>query len=156
MDGVALFGVCQAVARALLCGIQSQRPLAFRGAVSVGHLFVEPPFLVGPAVDEAAELCEKAEGAFVVLTERALATRVTFQPGHRPWDKVAVPYNAQLKCRELQTRVLNPFYELEQVDARHGASSMLATMPQDHEAIALKRENTARFLAHVGLGKGGS
>lgn len=45
--------------------------LALRGCISVGEFEIDENFLIGPAVDEAAECMNIAEGAFVWLTQSA-------------------------------------------------------------------------------------
>ena len=47
------------------------KPLAMRGCVTYGPHLVADTFFLGPAVDEAAEYAEIAQGAFVWLTPQA-------------------------------------------------------------------------------------
>ena len=66
-------GVVCAIATALGSAAVGKIPLNYRGAIASGEFLVERGFLVGPAVDEAAELHERADGPFVELSETAAA-----------------------------------------------------------------------------------
>jgi hypothetical protein len=78
---VLLDMVCQAAGYVLRMAAQADPPLVYRGAVAAGLLLVEGGFLIGPAVDEAAELMGLADGAFVWLAASALSIE---PPEHRP------------------------------------------------------------------------
>lgn len=47
-------------------------PIAYRGAIAYGDFMIDRPFILGPAVDEAAEAERLADGAFVWLCPTAL------------------------------------------------------------------------------------
>jgi hypothetical protein len=73
-DGNAL--ACVFVASYLASGIMkyaslSPIPLAYRGTMAYGEFALEENFIVGPAVDEAAEQVDAADGALVWLMPSA-------------------------------------------------------------------------------------
>jgi len=69
--GTALLCACTLAQRAMRLALREEPRLVYRGAIAVGSFRLAGPFIVGPAVDEAAELMEVAEGAFVWLTPSA-------------------------------------------------------------------------------------
>lgn len=52
---------------------EGEPPLIFRGCITYGKHFIENNFIAGPAIDEAAEYMNVAEGAFVWLHPSAAA-----------------------------------------------------------------------------------
>lgn len=80
-------------------------PLAYRGAVAFGDFLIEEPFILGPAVDEAAEAERLAEGAFVWMCPSALKeVRGDFVPCTLEY---AVPMKGGQSFR---TRVVPPIW----------------------------------------------
>lgn len=63
--------LCIILTRVLDLFIEEEPPLVMRGCVTFGEFIVEDPFIVGPAVDRAAELMNIANGGFVWLDETA-------------------------------------------------------------------------------------
>lgn len=51
--------------------LEGEPPLIFRGCLTYGKHFIENNFIVGPAIDEAAEYMNLADGAFVWLHPNA-------------------------------------------------------------------------------------
>jgi hypothetical protein len=125
-------------------------PLTFRGVISSGSALVEgSDIFFGPAIAEAADLYELAEGAFVWLTPGAAALRT---PVANPVYRSTVNYLVPLKGgRSIETRVVNPFMDYLPSDEigktiRRGIET---AMSGDRLDIAIKRQNTARYLDHV-------
>ena len=52
--------------------LQEAPALAYRGCIAFGEFDMEEGFVIGGAVDEAAEHMEKAEGAFIWCAPSAL------------------------------------------------------------------------------------
>jgi len=67
----ALVAVIVAVSQASALSSQLPKPLSFRGCISSGELHVSGNFIIGPAVDEAASMMDKANGAFCWLTPKS-------------------------------------------------------------------------------------
>lgn len=63
--------ICQAAVQILDLFLKNEPPLVLRGCVSYGEHLSEGNFIAGPAVDEAAEYMNVAEGAFVWLLPSA-------------------------------------------------------------------------------------
>jgi hypothetical protein len=58
---------CDAAAVLAYLFMDSEIPLPLRGCVAFGTHLCDGPFLIGPAVDQAAEYMNEAEGAFIWL-----------------------------------------------------------------------------------------
>jgi hypothetical protein len=128
-------------------------PLTFRGAVTVGNALVEDGNVYfGPAIEEAASLYELADGAFVWLSPEASALPKLRLPAS---DRALVDYDVPLKSgQSLRTRVVNPFMDTapnrpERQEIRQGIERAMEGHRLD---IAIKRQNTLRFLDHVAEG----
>jgi hypothetical protein len=68
-----VFCACLITPLVMQCFLEEEPPLIFRGCVTYGKHFIENNFIVGPAIDEAAEYMNSAEGAFVWLHPNAAA-----------------------------------------------------------------------------------
>lgn len=129
---------------------QADVPLAFRGVMTIGSALVEDDnIFFGEAIVEASSLYEAADGAFVWLSPEAAAPRAfNFRTGHRP----LVPYDIPLKAgKTVRTQVVNPFIDINwdpsaRTKIRAGIER---AMSGDRLDIAVKRQNTLRFLEHV-------
>ena len=142
--------VCQCAAYVMRHAAQADRPLVYRGIVTVGPMLVDDTFLIGPAVDEASELMDLADGAFVWLSPSAAAlTPRPYFPN--VWSTMAVEYALPLKQRgALTTTLLSPYVDTgdraERAKIRQGYEAAMASTRVD---VAIKRQNTLRFLDHV-------
>jgi hypothetical protein len=152
VDALLVDLVSQCAAYVLRKAPQQQRPLVYRGVVTCGDLLVEPPFFLGPAIDEAAELHEQADGAFVWLAESAL-DRVRHRRPYRPhvWENMAIPYAVPAKSGTvIETIALSPHVDTgDPAEIERIRDGMLRAMDRPDPRVARKRENTLRFLEHV-------
>lgn len=130
-------------------------PLAYRGAITFGRFYAEDRYVLGPAIDEAAEAMNVSEGAFVFLTTSARDHFRQYSP--RP---VATWWTVPLKSRGLnapaascETWVASPFAhdsggpgEIWEI-----ADLILRTFDRDvaDPSVLLKRTNTEAFLRHA-------
>jgi hypothetical protein len=125
-------------------------PLAYRGAIAFGQFHVEDRYVLGPAIDEAAEAMGRPEGAFVYLTPSA-RDRFRYN-GPRP---VAARWSVPLKAEgggfeEFETWAASPFAH----DAGGSSTTwdvadlILRTFDRGptEESIRRKRDNTESFL----------
>lgn len=119
-------------------------PLVFRGAVSYGQYLIRPgkeQFIVGPAIDEAAEAMELAEGALVWLTPTALRKVGDGSAGHFMYlDSVPLkglaPYRTYVVvARDADQKLIPKETILRAFDEK----------PHDLR-VQVKRQNTERFL----------
>ena len=126
--------------------------LTYRGAISFGQFHVEDRYVLGPAIDEAAEAMNRPEGAFVYLTESARDRFRQFAP--RP---VAARWPVPLKARggveEFDTWVASPFaHDAGGPETNwEVAEVLLRTFDRDAsvESVRRKRANTEAFLRHA-------
>ncbi len=156
VDALLVDVVCQCAAYVLRMAPQAARPLVYRGVVTSGDVLVAPPFFLGPAIDDAAELHEKADGAFVWLAPTALE-RAQHRCPYFPhvWESMAVAYAVPLKSADdavetFKTIALSPF--VDTCDPAEVSSILAGVKRAMHSAdprVARKRENTLRFLDHV-------
>lgn len=130
-----------------------ERPWAYRGVLAYGEFGVKDNFIAGPAVDEAAELFERANAAQVWLAPSALKLyydtlpkvfnggaddplllehAVPFKDGTKYVTRVLNPVGRFIKRKEFVERILASF---EPVDS--------SPMRID---VAIKRDNTMEFL----------
>jgi len=147
LDSLVVVSSAVHVSETVLAAVRSEPVLAYRGAISFGEFEIarDGRFLVGPAVDDAAEHHELAQGAFVWITPRAL--NVLGAPAPR-WPDVLVPYDVPLKGgAKLATYVVSPFaYCKTETECAEIESALLGSFSTDALDVALKRQETARFL----------
>lgn len=133
--------------------------LAFRGAISFGNFEVghEGRFIVGEAVDDAAEHHELAQGAFVWLAPRALEVFLAEdqslgkRAGEPPsvWPEHLIRYDVPLKGGlSFETYAVSPFGAAKNHDECDAVRDrILSSFRGDSLDVALKRQLTRRFLA---------
>jgi hypothetical protein len=114
-------------------------PLALRGAVAMGELIVQESFLVGPAVDRAAELMNLPEAACVFL-----------DPAAPSWSSDhCFSFELPLKTiGRLSVPVMNPLGGCSQATAeriKRGLLKAFGKNPSDLSVLA-KRSNTEALL----------
>jgi hypothetical protein len=149
LDAFAVNAAARFIANAIRLAARGEPAWAYRGAIAVGDFETEPSssFFVGPAVDEAAECMNAAQGGFVWVTPRARSIVVAANAGTggSPLTQWRVP----LKGRgELDTFVVSPFEAQNAADRRQTLSDILATFNRPTLDVAIKKQNTERFLLH--------
>jgi hypothetical protein len=125
--------------------LRSPPPLAYRGAVSYGRFEMDDGFVVGPAIDDAAEHMELAEGAFVWATPSALE-RLAAE------SEIAFKYDVPLKGGiSFETLAFAPWAMVSSdlKDITEQAEILLATFNRSDLSVQVKRQNTRRFLNHA-------
>jgi hypothetical protein len=120
-------------------------PLVFRGVIATGDCIIDPEdqVFIGPAVDEAAELMDQADGAFTWLAPSAAELDYSGWTGH--WHDLLVPYDVPLKGgRSVHTKVVNPFVHIshqandfDQIRQNY-RKAMFSNLP----GVEIKRQNT--------------
>jgi hypothetical protein len=122
--------------------------LAYRGCIAYGEFALEKNFIVGRAVDEAAENMDRAQGAFVWLTPSA-------EKELRSWERMPyslkehalLEYEVPLKGGDrYTTHVVSPFIQNAVVDERAFLSSRILDTFGGSVDIEVKRQRTAEFL----------
>lgn len=118
-------------------------PIAYRGAISFGEFEIREDFLIGPAIDEAAEAERLAEGAFVWLCPSAmpLALRSIADSELR----ILMPYAVPLKGgRSINTYVVTPLADmLSPHDIRRAIGEVFTSNRID---LVIKYQNTMAMI----------
>ena len=135
--------------------ISDSPALLLRGCIAAGKMTEDSDFLIGPAVDEAAERFEAADGPFLWLAPSALAiTRkysVTYSDRLVPW--ILVPYTLPLNDGTFRrTHVFNYFgVNSRELERERVAQLVLNGFGRSRITVSVKRkkDNAAKFLAHV-------
>jgi hypothetical protein len=122
---------------------QRPAPLAMRGSVAWGRFAVSPNFIIGPAVDEAAECAGAAEAAIVWLAPSARK--------HTEWRPKGsarlIPWAVPMKAGSVyETQAVSPF-EIAADDHEQLTNLILDAFDVQRLDVQIKRQNTARFLA---------
>lgn len=145
-DGNAL--ACVLLAAYLASGIMkyaasSPVPLAYRGTMALGEFTLAENFIVGPAVDEAAQQMNAADGAIVwLMPSAAHLLRETDLQDHVCFHDV--PLKGRSNYR---TAVVSPFDDIASAsDRRSAREAILRTFNRDSVDVEIKKQNTARFL----------
>ncbi len=146
-------------------------PFAYRGCIATGPFDIDDVFLLGPAIDEAAELASVADGAFVWFSPRtqALYERFSslipskvdsnFPEYHTVQNALAPIYHVPLKGGHIaESRVVNPLAPHEPDTRDVLVERLLKTFDTSREDVRRKRSQTEAFLAiaraapHIPLG----
>ena len=99
----------EAIAAVQAVAALSDPPLLYRGCIAQGSVLVNEEFIVGQAVDEAAEWMEQADGALVWLTPSALKLHRLGGPSRIAEEAIALEYDVPLRDgRNVRTLVVNP------------------------------------------------
>ncbi len=140
--GVAIQVVSEMVAGIASTSATARTPMAYRGAIAFGNLAYRSSFLVGPAIDEAAEMEHQPEGAFIVVCPSASAFLAK--------DSRDLPllYSYPVPCKRGVSRmhVINPTYYT--LDPNKYLKSILHTFTGD-DSVLRKRANTKTFLVEA-------
>ena len=150
---------CQVVALASVCSkagticsmiLNSNTPLVYRAAVAVGEFVHDDRFLMGPAIDEAAEQEKHAAGGLVWLT--ASAAKVVYEARREGLFGdlelfLVSDYPVPMKDGDHLASVVNPL----RFDFNHDRflERVEATFTDCREDVQRKRTNTMAFLRHA-------
>lgn len=148
LEGLMRFFVCRCVIAALGAAAKSPRPLAYRGAVSTGFFLIEAPYLIGPAVDDAASYMNMPDGAFVWITPRGNKPphSLTYPPDQ--WPRMVRVCEMPLRDgRVVSAKILNPFATSDNTEERELIKAgIMKSMVGDALDIVIKRQGTRRIL----------
>jgi len=139
--------LCACVLTQLVVGRMGDEPvpLAMRGCISRGRFAIVDRFVLGPAVDEAAEAADLAEAAIVWLLPSASEELL---PAMRHAHTIVMPYRVPLKQgATLTAPCVIPFYELKSDKERLAhCERVLRTFDSRRLDVCVKREHTESFL----------
>lgn len=142
--------VVAAAAQIACAAAMSDPPLVYRGCITDGNLLIDEPFLIGEAVDKAADGEKKADGAFIYLDRqsRELFDLVPVSEG----GASGVVRNCRVPLRDgrsLKSHVVNPLEPARKEDRKTVADSILGFMRESaatDPSVGRKLENTEFFL----------
>jgi len=138
---------CLGAAYAMREAAQCEPPLVYRGAVAIGPLRASGPFVISPAIDEAAENAEKAEGAFVWLTPSTIGVeRPVNQGPPNHWALMGHDYPVPMKGgARFRTIAISPFVDNADGHARAKirAGIEVAMTRSRGLDVMIKRQNTS-------------
>ena len=151
VDGYMLYLVGRCVCSILKTAALCQPALVYRGAVTIGRFAIDENFILGPAVDEAAELMDMADGPFVWLTPLAHRPRYMAVDADGPaWKDIALEYEVPLKNgRVLPTRVMNPLLSCSSEEKKKVEANILEAMNSPQVDVAVKRANAKTFFDFI-------
>jgi hypothetical protein len=124
-------------------------PIVFRGCVSCGDMLIDGPILLGPAVDDAAEKSQLADGGFVWCTSSACKllswdhTETQILLHRVPTFEYEVPLRSGGRYK---TRVVNPFHHMPKGSHSGMIVRTLATFDDQSLDVEVKKQNTEAML----------
>lgn len=170
-NAAELVGVCCLAIPLLLDMFLKDEPnLTLRGCITFGSHICDGNFIVGPAVDEAAEHMNAADGAFVWLLPEAAALNERFQANIIRYGKsifklkkdigirtalekvlafpdVLAGYDMPLKSgRSLTVSLINPIHGGSDT-FEHVTSLYSKAMASRQLDVMVKHQNTLKFLS---------
>lgn len=130
--------------------IEPPVPLAYRGAIAFGQFGMTSRFIIGPAIDEAADWMDKADGAIVVLAPSAAKYPQAGAPSSiSNLFECDVPMHpARFPSSESRLMALSPLAGIDSIDERatfraHLVASFGSSPTGD---VLRKLNNTQAFL----------
>jgi hypothetical protein len=155
----ALFAVMMAARFAgevVRLGATGSPSWTYRGVITYGEFAIHPSgtFFVGPAVDEAAALYDRADAALIWLSPKAKAALQHATKGDFSWGSVTTrEHDVPLKAGKhepattFSTYVTSPFAGLmDPADAERLTADLLATFDGSRADVTTKHRNTEAFL----------
>jgi hypothetical protein len=142
-----LWFVCLGAADAVAAAAENDPTLVYRGSIAFGEFAIREQFLIGPAIDEAAEAEKLADGALIWFCPSATRAVERISPTNALNKDLRVvrDYPVPLKgggC--YRTQVVNPLLDRADPDAL--AQRILDFFRLDRLDVAVKQQNTANFL----------
>lgn len=150
---VVIAGLVKAIAHLYLSG---EPPLVLRGCVAYGNYVVSENFIIGPAVDAAAEYMDSAEGAFIWYLPPVSEMLEEYCDLDNRDDLIKQVFASYFPVYEvpikekhfIRTRVISPLY-MENSDRTEAVINQYnLAMKADKMDVWLKRQYTTSFLNH--------
>lgn len=134
--------------------------LLFRGCIAAGEMKEDVDFLIGPAVDEAAERFEKADGPFLWMAPSALDINQRYADTYmdRIEPMIMLPYTVPLndgsKIKSSTFSYFSLGYETDEKEGERRAETrrrLLEAFGRDPltPSVSSKKQNTLLFLDHL-------
>jgi hypothetical protein len=141
--------VADLAARAFRAAVLGEPPIALRGAIATGRFHIEENFLIGPAVDRAANLMDLPDGAFVWVDPASPAHIIT---------EVCGRYDIPLKgVGPLDAAVVDPVFGIDEKTGEkiHLRALQAFGAKADDVTVLMKRQHTDEFLLDMRKGSAG-
>jgi hypothetical protein len=151
-DIVPVLLACRLASRLMRSAASAKVPLAYRGCLALGDFRMDGSFIIGPAVDEAAEAMNAAEGAFVWLAESAFASSLWAVRNRTGDELMLVEYDVPLKGgNSYRTLAVSPFERTTPAAERKLIATSIEGTFGDSRTVdrMLKRQKTSQFLQHA-------
>jgi hypothetical protein len=151
VDGYLRYLVCRCVCRVLKVAALCEPTVAYRGVITAGKFVIKKNLLLGPAVDEAAELMNLADGPFVWLAPTAgrLPNDFHNETDH-DWNRLTLDYRLPLKSgQRLPARVLNPFALCNATEQKKAQRNLLRQMDSTRIDVVVKRGNAVLLFKEI-------
>lgn len=146
-DSLSVVFVTDILTRILAWSARSSTPLAYRGAVTYGEYEIQPHFIVGQAIDDAANYFERAQAAVIWLSPQArdmVAQQLRRQPRNTHLIRFAVPLKAG---ENYDTYTVSPILQAkDEEDAKAITTAILNTFRTNSLDVAVKKQNTINHL----------
>jgi hypothetical protein len=144
----------------MLDALYGSPTLLFRGCIAAGKMKEEVDFLIGPAIDEAAERFEKADGPFLWMAPSALDINQRYADTYmdRIEPIIMLPYIVPLNDgSKINTSTFSYFslgYEIDEKQGERRAETrrrLLEAFGHDPltPSVSSKKQNTLLFLDHL-------
>jgi len=147
-DALSVIYVTDILTRILAWSARSSTPLAYRGAVAYGEYEIQPHFIVGKAIDEAASYYELAQAAVVWLLPQArdiVANQLRGLPSNTHLVRFEVPLKAG---DSFDSYTVSPLLQArDDHDAHALTSALLDTFQPLSVDVAVKKQNTIKHLS---------
>jgi len=151
----AMFSAAMIAGQIMYNALHGTPAFLFRGCIAAGKMKEQADFLIGPAVDEAAERFEVAAGPFLWLAPSALAVHERYEDtfNDRLEPAIMLPYKVPLKNgKKAKTQAFTYFGIINSRDWREALKQRLLTSFGTEPLrpdIKAKKQNAAKFLAHI-------
>jgi hypothetical protein len=130
-------------------------PFLFRGCMTTGRVSIDGDFLIGPAIDEAAELYERSDGPFLWMAPSALRTNDTYADTfmERIEPNLMIRYPVPMKSGATEQTLAHHHFLRARDDDRPAlirARTISAFGDTEKRPdVARKRANALAFLDHI-------
>jgi hypothetical protein len=147
--GGALWFLCRLTSRVL--SVTSAIGFPLRGCVTTGKFDVLRNFVIGPAVDDAAQQERAANGAFVWVAPTAVGLYQIVDPDLQTSRRnIVYPYDVPLKDgNTIRTAVIDPRGDDSQDSARNSLRRVLEFFDSEEPDVCEKRLHTQKFFDHI-------
>jgi hypothetical protein len=144
----AVLYLVNVIADVLDLRLRSNVPLAYRGAIAVGNYEVSSHFLIGEAIDEAANARDLAQGAFIWITPEARNEVAQLLKDKPECTTGLVEFEVPLKSGDtFSTFTVSPIARVRSENDAHVLTQrLLGTFSSRRMDVAIKRQNTIRHM----------